>query len=378
MKHIYLDYVRTLTYDQLTERRQQIEHEKTRFFVNRLPKDVYIRERSGFLTQIKPRVESLAFELDHLFVCEHIQCTPKTRNSYIEQARKTPNSMRQQAHRAVLNNWTGAPPTSSRYSVEMLSGLSLQILTDNDGVVYLEEFDLLVMYGLTEEEMDKIHHPYSLPGYAIKSYEQVRKENPNIRKGDFTFNIRIVDNNDSYGSRWILIDDIPFCIVPCKDERVTDGIYVTYSKNTLNGNGPQKLLTDRIDFKDSANLPHYKLYESQQEALLAKRSVHIEEAKARISELESKTATAETNLWKVQQERENLEREAQIRKQRHEHDMEKLKSEHQKMLKDHDLYMEKNISAMLSNGRKNTIEIIKYVPVVISAVTCMMALIKKS
>ena len=377
MKRIYLDHVKTLTHDQLTERRKRVDHEKTRFFVNRLPKDVYVKDRSGLLTRIKPRTESSAFDLDYLFICEHVQCIPEVRNDYIEQARKTPNSMRQNVHRAVLNNWSGEPPTSSRYSVETLNGLSLKTLVENEGVVYLEEFDLTVMYGLTIDEMAGIYHPYSLAGYAFKSFQQVKDENPNLRKGDFTFNIRIVDNSEQFGSRWILIDDQPFCIVACKDSQVTDGIYVTYSKNMLNGKGPRKLMTDRFDFRDGANLPYYKLYESQQEALMARRSIQIEEAQAKVRELESKATAAENGLLKAQQERENLERDAQLKKQKHDQDMEKLQKEHQKLLKEHELYLQRSVGEMLSTGRKNTMELIKYVPVVLSAITCTMALFKK-
>lgn len=377
MKRIYLDHVRTLTHDQLTERRKRVEHEKTRFFVNRLPKDVYIKDRSGLLTRIKPRTESSAFEPDYLFICDHVQCIPEVRNDYVEQARKTPNSMRQSVHRAVLNNWSSEPPISSRYSVETLSGLNLQTLIENDGVVYLEEFDLTVMYELSVDEMANIYHPYSLAGYTVHSFNQVKEENPNIRKGDFTFNIRIVDNCEQFGSRWILIDDLPFCIVACKDDQVTDGIYVTYSKNMLNGKGPRKLMTDRFDFKDVEKLPYYKLYGSQQESLLARRSIQIEEAQAKVQELESKATAAENGLKKAQQERENLERDAQLKKQKHEQDMEKLQKDHQKLLKEHELYMQKNVGETLSQGRKNTMELIKCVPAVLSAIALTVSLFKK-
>jgi hypothetical protein len=377
MKRIFLENVKPLTHEQIVERRKKVEYEKTKFYVNRLAKDVYIRDRSGLLTRIKPRVESAAFEYDSFYICEQLQCTPDLSNDYIQQSRQTSNSMRQYAHRIILNNWTGEPPLSSRYSVEALSPLSLKTLLENEGIVYLEEHDVVVLYDLTVDQMMNIHHPYSLAGYTINSLQQVREDNPNLRRGDFTFNIRIVDNNDQFGSRWLLIDDNPFCIVASKDDHVTDGIYVTYSKNMLSGRGPQKLMTDRFEFKDGANLPYYKLYESQQEALLARRSTQIDEAWAKIKELESKTTTAENGLNKAKQERENIEREAQLKKQRHEQDMEKLQKEHQKLLKEHELYMQKNVGEMLSVGRKNTMELIKCVPVIIAAITCTMSLFKK-
>lgn len=377
MKRIFLEHVKPLTYDQLTERRKHVEFEKTKFYVNRCPRDVFVKDRSGLLTKIKPRMESRVFEHDFFYICEHLQCTPELSSDYIQQSRQTANSMRQHTHKAVLNNWAGEPPISSRYSVEALSPLSLQTLLENDGVVYLENHDIVVMYGLTIDEMAGIYHPYSLAGYAFKSFQQVKDENPNLRKGDFTFNIRIVDNSEQFGSRWILIDDQPFCIVACKDSQVTDGIYVTYSKNMLNGKGPRKLMTDRFDFRDGANLPYYKLYESQQEALMARRSIQIEEAQAKVRELESKATAAENGLLKAQQERENLERDAQLKKQKHDQDMEKLQKEHQKLLKEHELYLQRSVGEMLSTGRKNTMELIKYVPVVLSAITCTMALFKK-
>jgi hypothetical protein len=377
VKRLYLEHVRPLTFEQLQERRKKVDYEKTKFYVNRFPSDVYIRDRSGLLTKVKPRIESTAFEADLLFICEQIQCSPQLTSDYVQQARQTPNSMRQYAHKVVLSQWANEPPVAARYSVEAQCSLSLKELLANDGIVYLEEHDIVVMYGLTEKEMEKIYHPYSIVGYAANSFEQIKGSNPYLRKGDFTFNIRIVDNHDQFGSRWILIDDTPFCIVAGKSDELTDGIYVTFSKNMLNGKGPQKLITDRFEFADGGNLPHYKLYESQQEALLARRSVQVEEAQARIRELEAKSTAAENSLRKSQQERDNAEREAQYRQARHEQDMEKLRRENEKLQKDHELYLQKQVAEMLAASRKNTAELIKCVPVVLSTIACTIALFKK-
>lgn len=377
VKRVYLDDVKPLTYEQLSERRSHVEYEKTKFFVNRLPCDIYIRDRSGLLTKIKQRLESRAFPLNHLYVCEQLSCLPEVIESFIEQARQTSKTMQQYTHKVVLQHWVGEPPISSRYSIETQCALSLQLLLDNDGVVYLEDHDLLVMYGLNEGDMSRIHHPYSIPGYAQQSFQQISMNNPHIRRGDFTFNIRIVDNHHTFGNRWLLIGDEAFCVVAVQDKQVTDGIYVTYSRNLIGGTGPQKLLTDRIDFKDSGNLPHYKLYESQQEALLASRGTQETEAKAKIQELESKAAAAENGWKKAQQERDNIERDALHRRQKHEQEMEKLRREQERMQKEHELYLQKQIGESVSVSRKNTMELIKYVPVVISAIACAASLFKK-
>lgn len=376
MKRLYLEDVRPLTYEQLRERREKVEYEKTRFYVNRFPSDVYIRDRSGLLTKIRPRISG-SFERDCFFICENISCSPDMSRDYVQQARQTANSMRQHAHKVVLQQWQNELPTAVRYSVEAQCSLSLATLLQNDGVVYLEEHDIVVIYGLTDKEMEKIYHPYSIAGYTAKSLEYARQDNPHIRRGDFTFNIRIVDNYDQFGSHWILIDDVPFCIVACKDDEVTDGIYVTYSKNMLNGKGPKKLLVDRFDFTQSGNLPYYKLYENQQEALLARKSVQVEEAQAKIRELEAKTTAAENSLRKAQQERDNAEREAQHRRERHEQDMEKLRRDKEKLEREHELYMQKQVGEILAVHRKNTTELIKCVPVVLSTIACTIALFRK-
>lgn len=336
-----------------------------------------MRDRAGLLTKIKPRLESLTFDRDRLYICEQLQCSPEMSHSYAQQARRTPNKMRQHMHQVVLTNWEGEPPLSARYMVEAQSSLDLKTLEDHDGVVYLEDYDLLVMYGLSEEDMGKIPHPYSIMGYTLESFQNVSQQNPYLRKGDFTFNIRIVDNHNLFGSRWILIGDTPICIAACKDRQVTDGIYITYSKNMLNGKGPQKLLTDRFDFTQGANLPYYTLYESQQEAMLARRSVQTDEARAKIQELESKAATAENNLKKAQQERDNLEREAQIRAQRHEQELEKLRRDRERMETEHAMFMEKQVSEGIMLSRKNTLEVIKCVPVLLSVFAAGAALLKK-
>jgi hypothetical protein len=368
MKRIYLDHVDTLTYEQREEKRKRVEADRTKFFVNRLPADVFIRERSGLLTRVRPRQESTAYELDYLFICEHIECTPDTQQDYIRQARSTPNSMREYAQRALLTDWSGNPPLTARYSVDVKSGLSLAQLQENDCVVYLEEHDVVVMYGLSESDMNRIHHPYSKAGHTQASYRTVTADNPYLKRGDFTLNIRIVDNNDEFGSKWILMDDTPFCIVACQDPDVADGIYVTYSKNLLNGQGPKQLLSDRYSFGDK-KLP-YKLYASQQEALQHRGSIQIQE-------LETKARAAENSLLKVQQERDNMERDAELRLSRHSQELEKLQREREKLLKEHELYLEKQAAEIMSVRRKNTIEVIKCVPVVLSAIAATVAALKK-
>ena len=377
MKRLYLDNVQILTNTQMTERRSRCDFESVKFYVNRLPNDVYIQDRSGLITRLQVRNDSVAFAADSLFICEQLQCVPEVIDNYVTQARQTSDAMRQHMHKVVLKNWAAVPPVRARYSVEALCSLSLSVLQENDGVVYLEEHDLVVMYGLSQSEMSKINHPYSKTGYAKSSYDQVKEGNNYLRKGDFTFNIRIVDNANVFGSRWILINEETFCIVAGKDHRSTDGIYITYSKNLLGDDGPQRMMTTRYDFNDGGNLPYYKLYESQQEALLDRRSNQVTEAQVKIHELESKASAAENALRKVQQERENIEREALHRRHRHEQEMEKLRKDHEKMQNEHELYLRKQIGETLSVSRKNTMEVIKYVPAVITAIACLSSMFKK-
>ncbi len=367
MKRIYLNHVTQLTHEQFFEKRKRVKYEHTTFFVNRFPITVYIRNRAGFIIPIEPRLESDAFDLDHFYICEQYQCHPDLKNELIRQARSTPNSMRQHEHKALLANWTSQPPNNIRHTVEVLSGLDLETLEANDGVVYLEDHDVVVMYKLTPEQMEKVYHPYSKAGYTKTSFKHVGEDNPHLRAGDFTLNIRIVDNHDQFGSRWVLIDDQPHCIVACKDEEVTDGVYVTYSKNLLNGNGPQRLLSDRFEFGDK-KLP-YKLYGSQQEALQNRQANQVRE-------LEAKALAAESGLMKVQQERDNIEREAEHRQRKHDQEMEKLRSERLRLIKEQELYMQKHVGELLSNSRKNTAELLKYVPVVITSIATLAALFK--
>jgi hypothetical protein len=329
------------------------------------------------LTKIRPVLESNNFQRDILFIGDQISCSPDVRRSYVQQARQTTHAMQDRTHKAVLTDWGGIPPVSSMYGVETYSELSLELLRQYHGVVYLEEFDVVVLYGLSNQTMEEFQHPYSREGYARKSYKEVSESNGYISRGDFTFNIRIVDNQDQFGGRWMLVGDKPVFIAPNKSTDLTDGIYVTYSENPMGDKGPRKLLTTRLEFGEGANLPYYKLYESKQEALLASRSLLTEEAAARLHELESKAQTAENNLRKAQQDRENMEREAQFKRERHEQDMEKIRRENERMRREHELFKEKQAMEALATARKNTTEIIKCVPVIISAITCGLALLRK-
>lgn len=377
MKRIYLSATEQLSYSQIRERREKIQFEKTKFYVNRFPSDVYIRDRSGLMVKIAPTLGGSAFRPDRLYICEYISCTPDILNSYDQQARNTSDSMRQYMHRAVLQHWSAEPPVRDKFSVEVFSALSLAEITGNDGVVYLEELDIVVMYGLNEQTMNKMYHPYSLAGYAYSSYQQVSQNNPHIRHGDFTFNLRIVDNEEHFGSRWILIDDEPFCIVASKDAEVTDGIYITRTENTLGGKGSSRLLVDRIEFKNSDTLPYYKLYTTRQEALANSRSILVEEAQAKVKELTAKVLLSDNALEKARQEQSNLERETKIRREKFEQEMEKIKRDNERLEKEHDLYVQKQAMEQSSLRRKNTAELIKCVPILLSTVAVGMSLFKK-
>lgn len=358
MKRIYLDGVKPLTHYQKIERRRHVDYQHLKYFINRLPDDIYIKDRSGLLTKICSRIDQVSFEMNCFHICENIECSPDNIKSYTKQARRHSPNLRAHLMKVVLINWCAEPPVNSSYSVEVLSTVSLALLRSNDGIIYLEEHDLVLMYGLTEEEALKIDHPYSLVGYVAKSFSRIEDEY--IRHGDFSFNIRIVDNQGTFGSKWILINDKKaFCIIACQDTEVTDGVYITYTENKLGGKGPKKLFTDRFAFDALEELPFYKLFDSEQEALASGGEIARQEAQAKLFETETKLRTAENNLKKAQQDKERLEQEAEARKEEHE------------------LNREKRDSEKASIYRKNTADIIKYVPVILLVVTNVIAALNK-
>lgn len=379
---LFLDDVQPLTYFQQTECRKYIDYEITKYFINRLPKDIYIKDRSGLLTKIISRIELTSFTKDCLHVCEKIQCQPEQVDSYTKQARATSVSMRQHMHKVVLQNWQAVPPVANKYSVEVLSSLTLEKLEQNDGIVYLEEHDIVVFYGLSEQEIEEVYHPYSLIGYTERSYQRIR--NDAIRKGDFTFNVRIVDNIGKVYPKWLLVGDVPFCVIPVKDPEIMDGIYVTYSKNTLAGEGPAQLFTDRFDISTMDQIPYHKLYNSEQEALFATNTSAEEKARVQLRELEIKAKAVEHAKRKAEQDLENLEKEIELRRLKNAQEQEKIISDREKHQRDteraredHRFYYEKQEQERASINRKNTVDIIRYVPIILTVVMSVVTLLTK-
>lgn len=382
MKRIFLEDVKPLSYHQQTESRRYIDYEHTKYFINRLPKDIYIKDRSGLLTKIVSRIEHTSFPINCLHICEHIQCHPDQVDSYTKQALTTSVSMRQHMHKVVLQNWQAEPPVNDKYSVKVLSSLNIDKLREYDGVLYLEEHDIVVVYGLSEEEAMCVTHPYSLTGYTERSYEQIN--NDAIRRGDFTFNVRIVDNVGNVFPKWLLVGNSPFCVIPVKDPEITDGIYVTYSKNLLSGNGPAQLLTDRFDFNNIDDIPFYKLYNSEQEALFASNTNAEEKARINLAELELKARAIEHAKRKSEQDLENLEREIELKRLKFQQEEEKIKSDREKLEReserareDHSFYQEKQEYEKASSYRKNTADIIKYVPMILTVIVSVVTLLSK-
>lgn len=376
MKRIFLEDLELLTPMQELEKPKHLTNSRAKYFINRLPGVVWVRERNGLLTKIESdnRGDS-AYPYNFFYIADTINGTNDAFNGYRQQALKVAPHMRTGVLRFVAENTKRVSPRGFEYTLSTLSRVSPEQLAASNGIVYLEEHDLVVIYDKSKEQASAVFHPNSLEGYTAQAHTARHPEG--ISNTDLVVSISIIDNESQFGSKWTVLNGRVFKVVARTDPNLTSGIYYSYNKVLLKENDLCNTYADRLDFKDREKLELYKLYDSESEAIVSITSNAQAEAQAKIAEAESKRATSENNYRKAQQEKENLEKEYQYKQQRFKQDNEKLERDNDRLRKEHDLYLEKSRVEYESLLRKNTADIFKYVPMVLSAIACVATLISK-
>lgn len=354
-----------------------VEFNKGFHFINNLPMEVYVRDRTDMLTTIPPAQVHSAHKPDVLIVRQSISCSLTNKKAYVQEARLLAEEDRSLAQKAVVDQWTNASFVEQRGSVNYECSVDSKEFELAGGVIYLEDFDVLVFYGPYAKKIsESFFHPYSKRGAAM---QRASETGASVSSADFSFNIQIVDNTGTIGPRWMKIADRVIGVQPVINTDRRDGFYVTYRNTAIaSASDEQYLMVSYYDADAEGNIPFFRTYKTKIEAINSLPQTELEELELKRRDIESKL------------ERARLEAEATA--VRHAHELRKLAQENEKLMGERDLWIEKQKSEKLkasaeqakakldetTNRRKNTAELFKYVPIVLGLIATLSAKMAKA
>lgn len=361
---------------------------KVRNYYNTAPKSFVIIDRQNVRITILPEKWNLGpvIAQNSLIIREQISCNSANKESISIQARMTGESLHSPVHTAALEDWQSTRRLDLNSDLKYQNTVLADLVVSEGGAVYIAEYDIVVVYGANAmAHAVTLEHPYSITKQTRNSYDRV-KDTMDHCAGDFTFNVRIVDNSGSIGERWIKIGKEICRIGPCEDPTVMDGFYVTTRKYAKVGFGDELgLISERIPYYSESEIPFFKLYRSRIDALNApsdqaelEYKTKLIDAEIKANELAGKLLLSENALLKLEKEKEQLEKSMAFNQAKYLSDLETLAKEKDVLLaKQHTEHIKAKNEAHAAE-RKNISEFIKYVPIVLTSVAALAGVFVKA
>lgn len=241
-------------------------------------------------------------------------------------------------------------------------------LLESGGVMYYSNLDLII------SARDPIHtppHPFSTEGRKL----QLLTEDEDVNTVEtFGYKLKIIDNDDSYGERWINIAGRPFRIPAVHDHALENGVYLICTGNAAGA--PPTI--ERYTYADAETRLH--LYKSKDEAIalgdiFAKRETELREQELIFKQIEQDHKLARQ---KMQQELDEEERAFKLKTLELEKELQRLnqlkdEADHQRKLEE---IRRKDYYEDRSYVRKDSSEFLKFAPVVIGGLFALVAALR--
>ena len=255
---------------------------------------------------------------------------------------------------------------------EMVVALDITIEQDKISeynTVYINDLDIV----LTTEDPTTVMHPYS-----DEAIENERYKDLNSLKGE-VFSIEIIDNYSILSERYCCIGESVFKIVPSKDITKEDGIYLTTKIDgklesiKFDLNKPEQAGLYRTQ-EEALNYGNIKLNREQEIAKLSHENSLISLEMQKIKhENAKKIAELDLNIKELEKEMQFKEKEFEKEKMYLEKEIRDSKAAYEtKKIIMEDFYNER------SHNRKDSSEIIKFIPAAIAAGLAIWVAVLKS
>lgn len=243
-------------------------------------------------------------------------------------------------------------------------------LREYGGAIYFHEVDLVVsLLGFDNTPP----HPFSEEGRRLNI---INTSTDNTEK-DFFYSIKIVDNGEKYGPRYININNQVFKIDTVKDNSKKDGVYITRTKefnSTLSDSNQKEHLHYSIDseelsiFKSAEEARVYGDINTNRKRELAELEHQLNLQKAELQAIKSKN---EMDMIERNKEKLILEMEKDTLKQR----LEEQRQDYEQRLK-YERDRQKDYFDERSYRRKDYSEMVKFIPAIIVGVGAIFIALK--
>jgi len=338
---------------------------------------IYVQHRDGIPFKLNPEIRANGYEEIGVLIRVRYRygknvevCADNTLNS----PANNPTGDVKALQHAARHPRTEDRSSTKTFEVDyFISALDIRKL---GGLFYLEQIDLLIS---TLEGNSIGTHPESRLGKGKKNQQSVELHNNNV---GFYYQLRFVDNEGIYGTHYVNINGVVFSIRPIVNQDLHSGIHHYTPTDSISESTNNALVHNSYETIEEG-IKKYNLYKTREEALshgnikethvlelqtqkqkIKERELEIEQSKMEMSrELSDLKSEYDMGLLRLKKKYdvENEHRESRTADLKEERDILKDQLEKEQLnRKDH--YDQK------AYRRKDTSEIIKIIPVVLTAV----------
>lgn len=269
---------------------------------------------------------------------------------------------------SYIQNPRPAPHGTTRVSVDY--EISFETLKNNSGTIYYNEVDVVISLLTVENVPD---HPFSSKGMKTAALHK-----GNCANEGFNYNIRILDNTNALGDMYKAIGDTVYRVTPIRDSKEENGIYITSNGNVDSTNSVIETSVTQSQLDDYEKAGLYKTFAEAKangnvDLLRKLEVVELEHAtllnKRKLDESKTK---ADLELLLKEKELKDITKVMEMNKVlRDEITADRIRRDEEESL------ARKRRYENLSYDRKDTSEMIKFVPAVLIGVATVIGIIIK-
>ena len=350
--------------------------------LNHLSVTVTIVERSGLKYDLQPLYDSFQSELIIRYGLEMSPIGAKEIEKVLTKVDESSSETLKVLKELFKLRKQNVPYKSGAGNMVIDYNLTIKELRGNGGLLYLPQADILVsLHGFENTPP----HPYSEEGLRDNTINTVYS----TLDSDCVFTIQMIDNQTRFGPRFANINGRVIKIRPIRDITKKDGIYIV-TNTEYNGEGAEQLKTykDMLYFEiDEEGCGLFKTFEEAKEhgdigtankLKLAKLETELSESKAQLAREKH-----DFDIRKLQKEKEVSDAKDLLEKEKelHQRDIEKEKERQER---DRSLFTEelnrmrelrKEYFEDKSQNRKDSGELLKWLPTIIGAVISIAAVL---
>jgi hypothetical protein len=252
-------------------------------------------------------------------------------------------------------------------------------LEENGGAFYHNALDTLFTFP---DATAKGSHPFSRAGIEEEMMERSKAVAPDKQ---FVFSVEIIDSLGKYGDRYISISNRIFKLTAQKDKNKPDGVYIVSSTPAIGTISSENLVVCRYDFEDAEKaVGVYRTFEEAQTygdpSLARKKEITDLEHGIQLAKHQAELAKSSQSMAKLEAERTLMERDLKIKELQYERDirqreMDDLRARQEHLIEINRMEMKERYEQR-TYVRKDTSEMLKYLPVVLTGIGAVLMAVK--